>query len=594
MKKTTIKERPRNISTYKAARAIGLNNIQADILCRRDIGNIEKLTPFIDPKLQEIPAPSLLKNCKHAVARIVSAIKKDENIGLVTDYDVDGLTAYAVAKKAFSEHFNLDNTLIHGFVGSRLQDGYGLTEEICNRVMSHKPQISLIITADCGVSDEKRLAILKEAGIDVIVTDHHLVPEDDFPHSAFTLVNPQQKECPYPDKSISGCMVCWLVLSAVRTKLLADGLLPRQTPTLISLLDYVALSTIADSVSLLSPTNRAVVKYGLREINLLNRECWQAMQFGSSPLSTLTEEDLAFQVSPRINGAGRMADPQLALDFLLADDNKSAQESFRTLTETNELRKEYEGQAMELAHELTRETDTSTGIVVYHPDFHPGILGILASRLAESYGVPALVFGKTPTKGILAGSCRTSGATHIRNILATTAAIEGKASQEIIISFGGHKGAAGIKIKEKGLEVFKENFLATIGREEGEVDKTILLETDGPLDPDKINLTTLEEINVLAPFGQYFEHPVFMNEFTVESSKCVGKDKDHLQLTLRAKSNNYRAIWFRAMTKNKEAAQAIRQGSQINCIYQLSGNEFRGRRNLQLCINDVTKESCKI
>lgn len=588
MRRTIIKERPRKENIYNAARAHGLSHIQADILCRRGITNPESIIAFCDPRLKEIPAPQLLKNCDVAVGRIVTAINKGENIGLVTDYDVDGLSSSAVAQKAFKDCFCVDKALVHSFVGSRLQDGYGITDQLCARILVHKPSISLLITADCGVSDEKRLARLKGAGIDVIVTDHHLVPEDEFPSSACTVVNPQQQDCSYPDKAISGCMVCWLVLSAVRTRLLEDGLVPAQTPTLISLLDYVALSTIADSVSLLSPTNRAVVRYGLMEMNNFTRPCWQVMEFGSRPIARLNEEDLAFQVSPRINGAGRMADPQLALDFLMADREDAAKQYFARLTETNTLRKKCETQNVDLAHQLIGEGEPDKGIVLYHPDFHPGILGILASRLAESYGVPAVVFAGTPVGGVLAGSSRTSGTVHIRDMLAQAQKIERCTGQEDIISFGGHRGAAGIKIHQKGLESFRRNFFSALSMAAVGGNGLPILETDGSLAPDEINLDTLDEIGNLAPFGQYFAAPVFSNEFTVVSAKFVGKDKDHLQLVLSINKRQFRGIWFRALTKDRGKVAMTTPGRKIQCVYQLSGNAFRGKTNLQLCITNVS------
>lgn len=588
MKKLIVRERQRSKSVYEAARSGGLSHLQADILCRRDVSSLADLTPFFDPKLREIPAPHLLKNCNKAVGRIVRAIKKGENIGLVTDYDVDGLTAHAVAKKALNGFLGRNNGQINSFVGDRLQDGYGLTDQLCSRILANTPAIDLVITADCGVSDEKRIAVLKEAGIDVIITDHHLVPEDEFPCSAYTLVDPQQEKCLYPDKAISGCMVCWLVMSAVRTSLVEDGSLPTQTPTLISLLDYVALSTIADSVSLLSATNRAVVRYGLKEINTFARHCWRSMQFGGAPVGKLTEEDLAYQVSPRINGAGRMADPQLALDFLLAEGVDLAKQYFEKLTKVNDLRKKSEAKSRDIANGLLEETDTSKGIVAYHTDFHPGILGILASRLAEKHGVPAVVFGNTPHGEVLAGSCRTGGGVHILNILAQTADMEQRANQENIISFGGHKGAAGIKIFKQGLDLFRENFLKAIDREEIDNEGLAFLDTDGALALENINLATVDEINKLAPFGQHFEHPVFSNEFSVDSAKFVGKDKDHLQLILCMGTSKFRAIWFRARTKSKQTAESIVPGCHMHCVYQLAGNEFRGKRQLQLCISDVS------
>ncbi len=588
MKKTTIKERPRNEKIYESARAQGLSHLQADLLCRRNIVESASLQPFYDPRLSEIPAPGLLKNCEAAVERIVRAISAAENIGLVTDYDVDGLASNAVGQRAFGEFFGLAADRLHSFVGNRLEDGYGITERLCDRILASTPPVSLVITADCGVSDEKRLGRLREAGIDVIVTDHHLVPEDDLPHSAYTLVNPQQQDCPYPDKTIAGSMVCWLVMSGVRTRLVEQGLVAPATPTLIGLLDYVALATIADSVSLLSPVNRAVVRYGLLEMNKFVRPCWRVLDFGSQPLTRLSEDELAFQISPRINGAGRMADPQLALDFLLATADEEAGQAFIQLTATNQLRKKIEAEAMELAHELAKETETAKAIVVYHPDCHPGILGILASRLAESYGVPAIVFSNTPVAGILAGSCRTNGATHIRNLLAQAAARERLAGEENIVSFGGHKGAAGIKINEAGLAAFRAHLIAALIEEEGGDDAVNLLETDGALAAEDIHLSTLEELASLGPFGQHFEHPVYANRFMVDSARFVGKDNDHLQLSLSFDKGQYRAIWFRARSKNREAAEAAVAGREIYCVYQLASNEFRGKRSLQLCITEVS------
>ncbi len=586
MKDIIIRERPRSKSTYSAARALGLSHLQADILCRRSISSQEDLTPFFDPKLRNIPSPLLFKDCNIAAARIVEAVKKGENIGLVTDYDVDGLTAHAVAKNALEEHFGHRKGLIQSFVGSRLDDGYGLTEQICDRILSSKPKINLVVTADCGVSDEKRIAILKDAGIDVVVTDHHLVPKDDFPHSAYALVNPQQEDCSYPDKAISGCMVCWLVLSAVRSHLVDEGFLPPQAPTLVTLLDYVALATIADSVSLRSATNRAVVKYGLQEINTFARCCWRSMSFGNTAIGSLTEEDLAYQVSPRINGAGRMADPQLALDFLLADEKTKAISIFNELSKNNDLRKKHEANCMLLAKELLKKADEPRAIVMHHSDFHLGILGILASRLAENHGVPAVVFGKSHDDGVLTGSCRTAVGFHLLNILNQVSDLEEKSGQKTIISYGGHKGAAGVKINEQGFDLFRKNFLKIVRKEAENQEEGVFWDVDGSL--EEISLATLDEINTLAPFGQHFEPPVFKDKFTVETAKFVGKDKDHLQLTLSTpKTRNIRSIWFRARAKSREKSESIEPGGGIECVYRLAVNEFRGRKQLQLCISHV-------
>ncbi|PLX50126.1 MAG: single-stranded-DNA-specific exonuclease RecJ [Desulfobulbaceae bacterium] len=585
MKRPVLRERAQSPEIYDRARRAGLSDCQANIVSRRQLAALTDLDSFCRPRLRQIAAPDLLAGCQVAARRLVVALENNEKIGLVTDYDVDGLTAHAVVIKAVQDHFQFYRGRVSSFVGSRLQDGYGVTEELCRKILATTPAIDLVITCDCGVSDEARLARLKEAGIDVIVTDHHLVPPDNPPVSAYAVVNPQQEQCSYPDKTIAGCMVSWLVMSAVRSLLVARGTLPAGAATLIDLLDYVALATVADSVSLLSPTNRAVVRYGLEQINAARRPCWQVLYFGRNSGKVLNEEDVAFQVSPRINGAGRMADPLIALDFLLAATTEEAQSLFVRLTELNTMRKEKEAAALAAAHALVAEKVASECVLVYDPQFHPGILGIIASRLAESHGLPAFVLGRSANPEELAGSCRSNGLVHMHDILVQVDALAQERGTACLLSYGGHQGAAGLKVDKKNLALFEELLLQAVAMAGQKQGGPHFIETDGPLAAARISLDTVNQLDDLRPYGQHFPTPRFSGEFKVRTTKYVGQNKDHLQLVLESEGTRHRAIWFGAAHKEKGETPLV--GAEVTCVYELAVNHYQGTASVQLIVSDI-------
>lgn len=585
LKRSVVRERAPSPEVYQRARQAGLSDCQANIVSRRHLAPLTSLDSLCRPRLRQIAAPNLLVGCQAAAQRLVVALENNENIGLVTDYDVDGLTAHAVVIRALSDHFQFYRGRVSSFVGSRLQDGYGLTEELCRKILATRPAIDLVITCDCGVSDEARLARLKETGIDVIVTDHHLMPTDNPPVSAYAVVNPQQDKCSYPDKAIAGCMVSWLVMSAVRSALVARGSLPSGAATLIELLDYVALATVADSVSLLSSTNRAVVRYGLEQINAARRPCWQVLYFGRNSGKTLNEDDLAFQVSPRINGAGRMADPLIALDFLLAETPEQAQTLFVRLTELNTMRKEKEAWALAAAHALVAEKVGSECVLVYDPRFHPGILGIIASRLAESHDLPAVVLGRSPDPEVLVGSCRSNGLVHMHDTLAQVDALAQEGGRACLLSYGGHQGAAGLKIDKKSLGLFEELLLRAVALAGHGQSGQHLLETDGRLAAAQISLDTVSQLDGLRPYGQHFPAPRFSGEFRVRTARYVGQNKDHLQLVLEAGGKRHRAIWFGA--GHRETADTPLVGRQVTCVYELAANHYQGAASVQLIVSHI-------
>ncbi len=267
-----------------------------------------------------------------------------EHIGILTDYDVDGITSHVVIRRTLNELFGIPENRLHSLIGHRIHDGYGISLPLVERTLSLSPRPSLVITADCGSSDEPRIARLSEAGIDVVVSDHHALPTEGPPASAFATVNPTRDDCTYPDPTIAGCMVAWLVMSLTRSVLIEWGVLEPATPKLSPWLSYVALGTVADCVSLGgSVANRAVVAHGLTLINRMEAACWRTMaqRLGADSVP-FDAETLAFQMGPRINARSRLDDPYAALHFMLAVDDATAAGHLETLDQDNQSRKSIE------------------------------------------------------------------------------------------------------------------------------------------------------------------------------------------------------------------------------------------------------------
>ncbi len=574
---TTIIERPQNKDVYNEVIRLGFSPFQADIVSRR-IQDVEQVDTVITPRLAHVPHPFLLHDCDKGAKRIIKALQSAENIALITDYDVDGLTSHAIMVHSFLEHFFLPQERLSRFVGHRHDDGYGVTDSMVAKILAQSPRPDLLITADCGSSDQTRLAMLAEY-MDVIVTDHHLLPVDNLPSSAYAVVNPHQPECQYPDKAIAGCMVCWLLMSRVRTMLVEENILLEQAPKLGNLLDFVALGTVADSMSLQSGVNRAVVRAGLQVCQTGGRPCWAAI---SSLLGKKKErlgvDDFGFQIGPRINAASRMGDPVDAANFLLAEDGREANRAVQFLDELNGQRKDAEQDALQLCEKFLDASTLPAIIIISHPQFHPGILGIVASRLVDQFNRPAIV--ATPQKdtpNTLLASGRSVAGLDLRAILAK---VEQEDTENGLLAYGGHAAAVGLKIQLDQLESFKIQTQAIVADLLSAKEDTVI-QVDGSLDPYLLQVDTIEEMNRLAPFGRGFETPCFNGLFTVTAFRFVGQDKNHLSLTMRAAGQQVKAIWFRCGSADLEF---LHKGVSVQACYEMSENEFRGKVSLQLLI----------
>lgn len=560
----------------------GMPRIAARVMAGRGTEGIQEIRDFLDAGLGSIPPPLLLKDMGKASRRLALAIMGGEVIGLQTDYDVDGLGAHSVMKTVLTEVFGHPEEKIQSIVGNRLTEGYGMTGPVAERILALSPRPTVLITADTGSSDQPRIANLKEAGIDVIVTDHHMLPTEGPPRSAFAVINPQQPDCGYPDKAIAGGMVAWLLMAQTRRELLdCEYLTPTQSRGLIETLDYVACSTVADCVSLgSSVANRAVVQRGLELINARNRPCWQAVEslLGEDGANA---ETISFSLAPRINSRTRLDEPMAALHFMTAKSLPDAAFWAEKLEKSNQDRKEIERAITESA---TRRAEGmvaggATAITMLLEDAHPGVQGICASRIVEKFGRPALLCSPNREEAsLVTGSARGVAGFHCSDALN---AIK-ESHPGLLIKAGGHAAAAGVQLRRDDFETFR-GAMETVSREMlAGIELGPYLMTDGDIEAHEISIETLNALEAMEPFGRGFERPVFTATLWVAQVRRIG-DGSHLKLKIGLGRHLVDAVWFRA-TDPEDPDLPVRQGEEVRMAFELQKNVYRGRRSLQLMV----------
>ncbi len=350
-----IRPRSRDPEVESACLRAGLSPLQARVVAGR-VGDLTASPEqIVRPRLADLHDPSLLADSRLASGRLAQAVQNSECVGILTDYDVDGITSHAIVFEALTRFFGLPAARVQHHIGHRLKDGYGVSAALTERILALPELPAVIVTADCGSSDQPQLERLAAAGIDIVVTDHHAIPEEGIPSSAYAVVNPSRADCGFPDRTVAGCMVSWMLMCEVRRRLIEAQHLPGDAPKLGSLLDLVALGTVADAVSLFGASNRAVVLRGLEQMNRLKRPCWRALGKLLGRAQGYTVQDLGFQIGPRINARGRMADPSAALRFVLAPDEAEAAEHLELLDSDNRDRRETESRMLGIARTLASE-----------------------------------------------------------------------------------------------------------------------------------------------------------------------------------------------------------------------------------------------
>ena len=582
-----IKRRIVDTAMEKAALAHGLSPVAARVIASRQLADGSDVATFLSATMADLDPPRLLKDIDRAAKRIADAVMNKEVMVPMGDFDCDGNAAITTMLSIMLSCFGHDQKLIIPIVGSRFTDGYGLTDSIVDRILALPVKVSLLVTMDCGSSDEQRIARLRAAGIDTIVTDHHEVPSDGAPKSAYATVNPNQPGCSFPDKNIAGCHTIWLVMAATRQELIHRGYLPEDAPSLAEFSDYTAISTIADCVSIASKNNRVMIRAGLKRINAGMRPAWRAIRpyLVKKSKRPVTAETIAYGLAPRINAPGRMQDAMRAVNFLLSKNEEESVHLAELLDQENQGRRDLEQKLKEMAmvEACEQVEEGRLGISIFLAEGHTGLSGLVASRLVEAFGRPTIVFARKQDTEDLVGSARSIEFLHIRDVLQEIS----EKYPELIKKFGGHAMAAGLQIDINDINLFMRAFDMSVRRRVKPEDIGPVIWTDGPLAPGEITLGTVEAISVLEPFGRKFEAPRFEGEFQVLEARPVGKDKTHLQLLLCAAGHEkpyIKAIWFRARRSESEPLPVDRD-DLLYAVYQLDDDDHGGHRKVALKIS---------
>ncbi len=530
----------------------------------------------LDDSLAQLIPPPQLRGASEAAVLLADAIAADRSICIVADYDCDGATACAVALRGLRL---LGAKRVHYLVPDRVTDGYGLTPPIADRVKASGAD--LLVTVDNGIASFDGVSHAQALGLSVLVTDHHLPAAVDgtvvLP-SADVVVNPNHPECGFPSKCIAGVGVMFYVLLALRAELRARGAFDAAgQPKLDALLPLVALGTVADVVKL-DANNRRLVAQGLRRIRMGQMPAGLAALFRAAgrDARVATTFDFGFALGPRINAAGRLADMTLGIECLVTDDAARADELARMLDGINRERREIEGgmreQAMLAAESLFEDgASPPPAVSVFDPDFHEGVVGIVASRLKDRMHRPVFVFAasQAPGKGHeLKGSGRSIPGFHLRDALDLVA----KRHPGVLLRFGGHAMAAGCTIAAEHFETF-ERALAQVAREW--LDAATLtrrLDTDGPLAPEYRRIDVVDTLH-REVWGQGFAPPTFSEEVEVVSQRLVGEK--HLALKLRHQGQPVDAIWF----GHTDALPA-----RVVLAFRLDADEWRGERKVRFLV----------
>ncbi|MFC1685041.1 single-stranded-DNA-specific exonuclease RecJ [Pseudomonadota bacterium] len=552
-----------------------LHPVLRRIYAARGITRAEEL----EQGLERLLPLSQLKGVEQAAELLHRQLEQGGRILIVGDFDADGATSCALAMRALRL---MGAAEVCYLVPNRFDYGYGLTPAIVVEALKLAPD--LIVTVDNGISSLKGVAAANEAGVPVLVTDHHL-PGDELPAAA-AIVNPNQPGDTFPSKNLAGVGVIFYAMLALRTRLREQGWFEQRAiaePNLAELLDLVALGTVADLVPL-DHNNRILVQQGLRRIRA-GRCCAgiEALLENArrNPRRTVAS-DLGFAVGPRLNAAGRLEDISVGIECLLSDDPMAAREIAQQLDKLNRNRRQIEGemhqQALEDLDEVVpTEGELPFGLCLFNAEWHQGVVGILASRIKERYHRPVIAFAPAGN-GMIKGSGRSVSGLHLRDALDAIATRH----PGILERFGGHAMAAGMTLQEKDLDAFTEAFDHEVHRHLDADALQGVIHSDSALANDELNLGLAELLRDAGPWGQGFPEPVFDGQFDVIDSRIVGEHHLKLRLSLAGGGTVLDAIAF----NQAEQAAEIRK-NQIQIAYRLDVNEYRGDRNLQLVVEHI-------
>lgn len=559
-----------------------MHPLLTQVLMRRNLGSAEELQLGLENLLN----PNQLLGMSEAVALLEAALRAQSRILIVSDFDADGATSCVVGLLALRR---LGAQSVDYIVPNRFEYGYGLTPEIVELAKARQPD--LIITVDNGISSVDGVAAANAAGIRTLITDHHL-PGATLPDAA-AIVNPNQPGCPFPSKSIAGVGVIFYVMLALRGQLRASGWFAEQLipePNLADLLDLVALGTVADVVAL-DRNNRILVDEGLKRIRAgRTRPGINAiLQIANRPLANLSSSDLGFSIGPRLNAAGRLDDMSTGIECLLTDQAGEAYRLALELDAMNQDRKQIESEMREQAFQILDELVLSEDAVppalcLFDERWHQGVVGILASRVKDKYHRPVIAFAEvvdSETGNIeLKGSARSIKGFHVRDALDAVAT----ANPGLISKFGGHAMAAGLSLDKSRFAAFRDAFIAQAARQLAPEALQATVLSDGAVAAEWLSLETAAMLAAAGPWGQEFPEPVFDGVFRIVQQRRLA-DK-HLKLVLSPPQHPQILLDAIAFNVPSDAWPVAGQEG-IEIAYRLDINEYRGRRTVQLLVEQI-------
>mgnify|MGYP003374876905 FL=1 len=546
---------------------LGVDPVLAELLVQRGVNTFQEARSFFRPDLANLHDPFLMKDMDKAVDRLCKAVSSGEKILVYGDYDVDGTTAVSLV---YSFLRRLTRT-VDFYIPDRYDEGYGVSYKGIN--WAEENGFSLIITLDCGIKANDKVDYAASKGIDMIICDHHL-PENELP-AAVAVLDPKRVDCNYPFDDLSGCGVGFKLVQAysMRCGIPFD--------TLIPLLDLLVVSIASDLVSVIGE-NRILAHFGLKQINESPRMGLLSMiRLSGLDPSHISIDDIVFKIGPRINAAGRMESGRMAVELLTATDEETASRIGCEINEHNNERKDIDRRITHEALEMVKSGNclsACNATIVYNPDWHKGVVGIVASRLVEAFYRPTIVL--TKSNGLVTGSARSVQGFDLYDAIESCA--------DLLDNFGGHLYAAGLTMKEERLPEFCERIEKFIGNKIT-TDMTVpVITVDAKLDFEQITPKFFRILKQFQPFGPGNNAPVFMTENVYDNGngRKVGADAGHLKLELIQESQPYHHISAIAFNKAGHFDH-IKAGNPVDICYSIVENYYRGIVNVQLRIKDI-------
>lgn len=567
-KKWIVKEPGNPALVRQLAADLGIDQTLANLLVQRNIKSDVEARSFLKPQLSQLHDPFLMRDMDKAVERLSAALAKGEKILIYGDYDVDGTTAVALVY-SFLRRYGEES--LDYYIPNRYTEGYGVSYKGID--WAHENGHTLIIALDCGIKAVEKVAYAKELGIDFIICDHHL-PDEHLP-AAVAVLDPKRSDCGYPFDDLSGCGVGFKFMQAFA---ITKGL---RFEELLPLLDLLSVSIASDLVSI-TGENRVLAYFGLKQLNTSPRKgLLSIIKISGLEKHMITVDDIVFKIGPRLNAAGRMESGKTAVDLLTSRDDDDAKIIGDTINTHNNDRKNEDRKITQEASEMAAQSPgflQKRSTVVYNPDWHKGVLGIVASRLVETYYRPTIVLCRS--NGFITGSARSIPGFDLYEAI--------ERCSDLLENFGGHMYAAGLTLKEENFREFCTRFESVVASRITDELLTPVVNIDTYLDFKQITPRFFNVLKQFQPFGPGNPSPVFISERVYDNGngRKVGSESGHLKLELIQEDDFHRHISAIAFNRS-EHFEHLKAGNPVDICYSIAENYYRGIANIQLRVRDI-------